>query len=369
MTIAEAQKSDCPPTEIVAQCPLCRSTEAEFMFSASDRLHLLPGDFALVRCSSCGLVRLSPRPLIKQLGFYYLEDEYYSYRKPVSLLPSSTMDWRGKSKAAIRNSVMAWKGYPTHNLTWWQRALQPLFVALFRERIPYGFGESFPRYTPGGRALEIGCGSGAFLGLLKHHGWQVAGLDISETAAATAKRELGIDVFVGDLRDAPFTADSFDYIHMRHVFEHFPEPLAALQAVTRWLKPGGMMYIETPNLDSFPCQKQGRYWFHWEAPRHLCLFTPAMLAQTATAAGLAIKKLSTTVGDDYNWAEMYRREEREQRPIANRPLLPNRPDLGIGSSIRYKAFGIAARLAHLYKPLNGDNLCCWATKPGPFKAR
>ena len=86
---------------------------------------------------------------------------------------------------------------------------------MFRRRIPYGFGESLPHYAPGHRALEVGCGSGSVLGFLKYYGWQVAGVELSEAAAITAKRELDVEVFVGDLCEAPFESDSFDFIRMR----------------------------------------------------------------------------------------------------------------------------------------------------------
>jgi SAM-dependent methyltransferase len=361
MVVVDPQNTDCPPTEIVPQCPLCGGFEIEPMFSIRDHLHRLPGEFALVRCSRCSLVRLSPRPVIAQLDFYY-PDDYFSYQIPVSLSLSSATDWRSRLKTLIRNSVMAWKGYPIPNPRPWQRALQPLFITLFRRRIPYGFGESFPRYVPGGRALEIGCGSGAFLGLLNHYGWQVTGVEINETVAATASRELGIEVFAGDWRAAPYAAESFDYVHLRHVIEHLPEPLDVLRAIARWLKPGGVVYIETPNLDSFACKQLERYWTYWDAPRHLYLFSPATLAQAAATAGLAVKKLSTTIEANYLWAEVFRREAREQRPIPNRPPFPSQPELGTYAGLRHKAFRLAARLTHLYRPLNGDNLCCWATK-------
>ncbi len=331
------------------------------MFSTWDRLHHLPGKFALVRCLDCQLVRLSPRPVLDELSFYYPETDYYSYQKPAHLSPLSN-SWRGRLKTHIRDSVMAQMGYATADLSWWQQALQPLFVAIFQHRIPYGFGKKFPRYARAGRALEIGCGSGAFLALLKQHGWQVAGIELSKTAAATAKREFDIEVFTDGLDQAPFARESFDYIHLSHVIEHLPDPVEALQTVRRWLKPTGTIYIETPNVDSFARRRLGGYWLNWDTPRHLCLFTPPTLTKTLTAAGLAVKDLSTTGGTHYLWSQVYRREEQNGQAIAGRPIFPNRPDLGSAASLRDKIFRFSQSLAHLYNPLSGDVLCCWATR-------
>jgi SAM-dependent methyltransferase len=307
-------------------------------------------------------VRLSPRPLIKHLSFYYPEEEYYSYQHPVRWPPPLADGWRAKLKASIRDSVMDWKGYSVPDMARWQSVLQPLLAALLHRRIPYGFGDSLPHYSPGHRALEIGCGSGSVLGFLKYYGWQVAGVELSEVAAIRAKSELDIDVFVGDLCDAPFEPNSFDFIRMSHVIEHLPEPLETLRMVARLLKPGGTVYIETPNVNSFACKKFGRHWFAWEAPRHLYLFTPATLERTVTAAGLKMKELRTSTHEEYLWAEVFRREERDGCSIPNRPRFPASPDFGPGIRFRHKVFRLKARMAHLLNPLDGDFIHCWATR-------
>jgi SAM-dependent methyltransferase len=308
------------------------------------------------------LVRLSPRPVLSYLSFYYPDKEYYSYQNPGTVDLAHHPGLRGALMNAIRNSVIASKGYPVAGLAAWQRLLQPVFFRLFRNRLPYGYGWRFPDFRPGCCALEIGCGSGAFLGILKYHGWNVVGVELSATAAAVAKDRLGVNVFVGEVQDAPFPSDSFDYVHMSHVIEHVADPLVTLRAVRRLLKPDGVVYIETPNIKSFACKRLGRYWIAWDTPRHLCLFTPETLQRTATAAGLAVKTLRTTVKDDYLWAEIYRLEERTGKAIADRPRFPNLPDFGLGVSLIRKVFQARARIAHFRTPLNGDFIHCWATR-------
>src|SRR3989442_4471354 len=231
MTASQTRETHCPPTEVVEECPLCASRNVEKLFATRDRLHRLPGEFGLVRCIDCQLIRLSPRPVLEHLGFYYPDDDYYSYQRPLNLGHRSANGLRANVKAAIRDCVMDWRGYPVLYLRTWQRALQPLAVRLFHDRIPYGYGDRFPKYKAGGHALEIGCGSGTYLGTLKHHGWQVAGVELSQAAGAAAKRELDVDVFVGDLANAPFAAETFDYVYMSHILEHLPEPLETLRVV------------------------------------------------------------------------------------------------------------------------------------------
>ena len=128
------------------------------------------------------------------------------------------------------------------------------------------------------------------------------------------------------------------------MIEHLPEPLETLRTVARLLKPGGTVYIETPNVNSFACRKFGRHWFAWETPRHLCLFTPATLERTIIDAGLKLKKLHTSIHEEYLWAEVFRREGREGRAIPSRPCFPACPDLGPGVRLRHKVFRSRARL-------------------------
>ncbi|HXG68169.1 MAG TPA: class I SAM-dependent methyltransferase [Blastocatellia bacterium] len=358
MSALKTAEAVSPLTEIVKTCPLCKSEGAEKMFPVRDRLHGLPGEFALVRCGNCSLVRLSPRPVPESLSYYYPEAEYYSYQTPTASI--QTLSPRAQLRGlrnTIRNLVLHSLEYPVPPPTGWQRALQPLLVSLFRTRALYGMPRRFPRYRPGGRALDIGCGNGAYLSYLKHHGWQVAGVDISAEAAATAKREFDIDVFAGQLQDAPFEPASFDFIHMSHVIEHVPDPLEVLYLTARLLKPGGHLYIETPNVDSAGCRQCGRYWFPWESPRHLFLFSPDTLRQILCKAEFAILDMQTIFFQQlYHWEATYQLEERRQSRLSPRP------QLRLVSRPRAILLWSAARFECLLHPLNGDILCCWATK-------
>lgn len=344
-----------PVTEQAAACPLCHSVGGQLLFRAQDRYYRLPGEFGHMRCRACGFVWLSPRPAPASLSYYYPEDEYYSYRAPEGLSDRGRLT---RVREQIRATVFHSMGYPVHGMSGWQRALQPLLVKLFRKQALYGLPQHFPRYRAGGRALDIGCGNGQYLSHLKRHGWQVVGVELSRTAAAIAQREHDIDVFVGSVREAPFAPASFDFVHMSHVLEHFYDPLEQLQAVVRLLKPGGQLYIETPNADSLGLRQCGPYWYPWETPRHLCLFAPKTLTHSLTTVGLEVRQLWTYLFKGlYSWEDTYRREEAAQK------LLTPRPQMRWQARPRAAALGTAARLDQLLHRLRGDILCCWAAKP------
>ena len=344
-------------TERVPECCLCGSEDSAWLFNAWDRLHRLPGEFAFVRCNRCDLVRLSPRPVLTQVASYY-PDDYYSYRAaPRIPLSSDASSLRGK----IRDSVLSARGYPLR-VKEWQCLLRPLFVPLFGHRIPYGYGESFPSYRPTGRALDIGCGNATFLNVLKHYGWQVRGVDFKANAAEIAKREFDIDVVVGELGEGSFEPASFDYVHMSHIIEHVPNPIQTMRIVKNLLKPGGQLYIETPNVDSFNRRRCGSCWLLWDAPRHLFLFSPDTLLQTLRNVGLKPTRVQTVVQDVYGWEDVFRREEEQGTELSNRPKLHDRPSLMPIARLRAMSLLLLSRLDKILRPLDGDVIRCWAMK-------
>jgi SAM-dependent methyltransferase len=345
-----------PATEEAVECPLCHDADGRLMSGAKDRYQCLPGEFAYVRCRSCSFVWLSPRPVPAALSYYYPEDSYYSYQQSVEFVERGALISRFRQR--IRDTVVHSMGYPVSRLSVWQRALQPVIVKLFRDRALYSQSDHFPDYQAHGRALDIGCGSGQYLSLLRRHGWQVAGVELSKAAAATAKHKYDIDVFVGSLREAPFGPASFDFIHMSHVLEHFYDPTEQLQAALRLLKSGGRLYIETPNVESLGRRYCGSYWFHMDAPRHLCLFSPITLRHLLDTAGARVLQLRTFLYESiYRWEDTYRREEEEQATLSPRPQIRLR------ARPRAAALSAIARLDKLLHPLNGDIISCWAIKP------
>lgn len=89
----------------------------------------------------------------------------------------------------------------------------------------------------------------------------------------------------GDVSVLDLGREQFNVITMNHVIEHLHEPVATLRFCYQLLKPGGWLWIETPNLNS---QDHARYranWLHLDPPRHLVLFTRSSLQKALQEAG------------------------------------------------------------------------------------
>jgi predicted TPR repeat methyltransferase len=108
-------------------------------------------------------------------------------------------------------------------------------------------GESFPR--PGWRVLEIGCGQGHLLNLLKQKGMEVQGMEIAERLVHDCRDKFGLNVARGTIRQMPAFDSLFDVILAYHVLEHLDEPSNFFKKAQGLLKEGGFIFVEVPVPD------------------------------------------------------------------------------------------------------------------------
>jgi len=135
-----------------------------------------------------------------------------------------------------------------------------------------------------GRLLDVGCSNGGFLMQMRKVGWNVCGVEPDPKAAAHAAAA-GLDVRVGLLESAGWPEAHFDAITLNHVIEHLHRPRITLQECFRILKPGGIISLSTPNLQSLGHCLFGGDWFGLEPPRHLVVFTPRSLRLALESCG------------------------------------------------------------------------------------
>lgn len=139
-----------------------------------------------------------------------------------------------------------------------------------------------------GRVLDIGCGSGRFLLALRDLGWDVAGLELNDDTATPARSIHGLTVKTS--LDA-FTEDTFDLITITHVLEHIRDPHQMLADCVRLLKPGGVIAVAVPNIESWQARLTRGCWFHLDLPRHLWHFSETWLSKTFDCLGFGLLKV------------------------------------------------------------------------------
>lgn len=150
------------------------------------------------------------------------------------------------------------------------------------------------RFGPvsGKRVLDYGCGVGTLLKVAKDCGAQPIGIEQSDAARETIRREGLADVFadIAALRKAD-PAARFDWIILGEVIEHLRRPWEDLAQLREVLAPGGHIVVVTPNALSLRSRLHGRQWDQRLNLTHFYYFTRRSLSAVFVRGGLAPEPL------------------------------------------------------------------------------
>lgn len=240
-------------------CPMGCRRDDEFMLKGRDRLHELPGEFDVVKCQVCGLLRTNPRPTRKSIGIYYPDD--YGPYVGTQIHEAQIIS---KKKKIIKSIARFLVNFNT----------QPM-----------------PAISPG-KMLEIGCASGAFLHQMAGQGWRVQGIEFSAKAAQAAAQR-GYLVHAGPLEEAALALDErFDLIVGWMVLEHLHDPIRALRQLRELAKPEAWLVLSVPNANSLEFRMFKENWYSLHLPNHLFHFTPETIASVLRSGGWSLEKIS-----------------------------------------------------------------------------
>lgn len=267
--------------ERVPACPVCGTVERvviqsgirDWAFGAA------PGQWTLHQCVHCGAAYLDPRLTPDSIHLAYRN--YYTHAAP-NHAPSGVVQ---KLRRLVANS------YRTRE-----------FKAEFMPAIPGGWllfklfpadarmlqmdGRGLTAIQSGDkRVLDVGCGNGRFLSFARALGWEASGVEMDPLAAATARAQ-GFKILASRVEELTGAMSGmFDAVTLSHVLEHVHDPVKLLMDCHSLLKPGGFLWLETPNIASVGYDLYGRFWRGLEAPRHLVLFSRSSLELCLRNAG------------------------------------------------------------------------------------
>jgi SAM-dependent methyltransferase len=283
----------------VGRCPACDSPSRSFLFHSHDWIHEVPGSFDLMRCDRCASVYPDPRPSPESLADYYPEDEYYAYRPAARHRLWERQGRLARVWYAARRGALFRRGYVHLGGS---RLLGTAIARLpvVGDAATLSLGILLHPWVPDGSLLDVGCGNGRYLDLMRALGWRrVVGVDTSARSMSQVQGELGIEAYCGDIRELGLADQSFDAVSMSHTLEHVDEPAAVLAEVRRVLKPNGRVAIAVPNARSLAARLLGEHWIGWETPRHLVNFSPAGLQSAVERSGLRLEELRTSAQGSY----------------------------------------------------------------------
>ncbi len=221
--------------------------------------------FAVVQCPVCALVFVSPRLTSQALQRLYDEPGYF--------------------EGGVYGAQSRWS--PAMVL---QRAWTAGRLAAISAKLPGG--EPYRR-TPR-TMMEIGSGYGHFLAAARAAGFVVSGVELSRTGAGFARDTLGLDVFCGQLQEAPVPPTGADVVCFWDTLEHVPDPLAFLGQVRAHLSPDGVFALSVPYFSSLPARLLGAHWWTLKPEQHIWHYTPSTLQVLAARAGLVVTSVVTS---------------------------------------------------------------------------
>lgn len=267
-------------------CPLCGSAGVVAYADLRDRYWDAPGTWSFRRCTRCDHLWLDPQPAPEEIGKLYTS--YFSHGVTPPLPFVGEGFWARATRGVLE--ILGYRGMARDPRERWLGSLFRFLPPLWDE---CDQAVRSVRGPPHGILLDLGCGNGSYLEIMRALGWTVRGLEPDPVAAKIA-RDRGFDVIGSSIEEASLPEEAFDRITMSHVIEHVIDPVQVLAVARHALKEGGRLTVLTPNAASWGHGKFRDAWFHLDPPRHLHLFTLGNLMSCADRARLRVSDIVTT---------------------------------------------------------------------------
>lgn len=269
-------------------CHICNDNSSKRFLA---KVNLIFGtEYNLVECSNCGVIYFDPMPTVSELSIFY-SGSYYNFDKSRE---------EGKGMA---------------------------------------FAQRLKRWKKNGKFLDVGCATGFFInGIKKNSNWEVYGTDFGESAVRFARDQLGLNVVQGDLADAHFPGEFFDYVHVNNVLEHVLNPISLLEECRRIVKPKGIFFLSVPNgfndsLDlidfwkeeKLPARSKSGHIFFFPARTLLMLFRQTGF-KVVTQKTYSLKRGFRSIGylpRKSNWKKDYFPRQSSEEVISPEVIIPD----------------------------------------------
>lgn len=228
------------------KCPICGDHSHDSLYKINN--------YSILRCKTCLHVFVSDTLTSETLNNAY-EQDYY----------------QGKNYEVV-------SGYNDYTGNLEQR------FAVFSERLTRIQNRSLGR----GKILDYGCAVGLFVKVAQDAGWNATGYERSEWASSYGRNTFGVDIVCGSGRLEDFPENHFDAITMWDVLEHLEHPSEVLGMISRWIRSGGTLVLNTVNSSSLGAKIAGPDWRHLLPPHHLQYFSRRSITQLLANAGFNV---------------------------------------------------------------------------------
>jgi SAM-dependent methyltransferase len=297
-----------------AACNLCGSERCTAVYEMPDREFFREEFFTVVQCDRCGLAFVNPRPTRAEIQKYYPANYY--------------------------------QGPPSASHT---RYLNRRFTREAR------FLEDLEQGRAARKLMDVGCANGEFPRFMAARGWEVEGVENSESSQTISD----FRVYTQEFQDIPVTQPVYDAVTAWAVFEHVHDPMAYFRKASQVLKKDGRFVFLVPNYASVA----SRYLFCEDVPRHLYFFTRETVGEYLRKTGFALVKEENGRGiyklAPHNWLGFMIRTRLlgkkytfQDVPLTSKEFrrirhLPS----GLATALRYVAYSPASAIDRMLWPV------------------
>ncbi len=216
-------------------------------------------EFTIVSCETTDFLFTNPRPKEKDISKYYDFEDYISHTNKQN-------DFISKLYQKVRSYSIIRK--------------YKLISKLISSR----------------KILDVGSGTGEFLGYMKSKGFDTYGVEIAKKA-----RELSIKNHKLFIKNSLCSLDenNFDIITMWHVLEHIYDLDGYMKKIKYLLNDNGILIIAVPNHKCFDQKFYGKHWAGWDAPLHLWHFDKESMLKISNKYGFEISSIHPLYFDSF----------------------------------------------------------------------
>ena len=305
-------------------CEICNGKDFDLIATK-----IREGTGRILQCNNCGLITQGLDWDSKQLRNYY-EDEYQ------------------RTNSLVSGTVQS----PLEHFQARLQTIQPVFEQIHS------------LLTPETRVLEIGCGAGALLSLIKPHVAKCVGIELNKTFSEFINENLGIEAYSGSIDDAKFDY-KFDLIISIATLDHLPSPYETLVTMRDLLAPDGKIYIEVPNRNEglnhyIPSPNREMFnKFFWHRA-HLFYFTKATITALFKKAGLNVSiscRHDYTLKNFLNWYFLGKPQSGLVTGMLDSRFFYGKSDFEVRMEKALSSLEEEFKMIML-QTFCGDNLCC-----------
>jgi SAM-dependent methyltransferase len=196
-------------------CPICKAIQVDVLHSQRFVLpedHPLATGYEVVACQACGFVYADTPLTQEDYDKFYTELSIYGDQTTSTGGVENPLDWKRQQDTACQIAAV----------------LDDTALSI----------------------LDVGCANGGMLRALQQLGYKdLCGLDPSPVCVENT-RKLGIQAYQGRLLQ-PFRQSAFDCLILSHTLEHVRDVAGAIEWIERCVKPGGVVYLETPDAERY----------------------------------------------------------------------------------------------------------------------